>query len=63
MSAFELATSVVILATIVTVFVVLPVFALWKTRREAPPGRDPAFVQRSENPMPDKTYLGHGDAA
>jgi hypothetical protein len=62
MSAFELLSTVFALAAVVGVFVVLPAFALWKSRRETPAGRDPAFVQRSEHPMPDKSYHGQNSA-
>jgi hypothetical protein len=60
MSVFEVLSTVFALAAVVGVIVVLPVVALWRARLHAPRDRDPAFVQHSEHPMPDKSYHGQG---
>jgi hypothetical protein len=57
---FDLVAALLLLSVVVGVIVVLPVVALWRARLQAPPGRDPRFVQRSEHPMPDKSYHGQG---
>jgi hypothetical protein len=62
MSALELVSTVLVVGVVLGVFVVLPVVALWRSRQQAPAGRDPAFLQHSEHPMPDKSYHGQNSA-
>jgi hypothetical protein len=53
------AMNVLLLAIVLTIVVVLPAFAFWRAR-QMPPARDERFVQRSDKPMPDRSYLGQG---
>jgi hypothetical protein len=60
MSVLDWIVTVLLASVVVGVIVVLPIVALWRARLQTPPGRDPAFVQHSEHPMPDKNYHGQG---
>jgi hypothetical protein len=59
-SVIELVASILAFAVVVGVLVVLPVVAMRRASLQAPPDRDPRFVQHSDQPMPDKNYHGQG---